>query len=143
MNDAPMINELRRLREQCVVMMQRIDAILPEVEELASPVGHDFPLVVAGRCERISQHALDCWRERTGSKKSDASVMARIAENMGNAREMLLHKKYLVLEMIAHGQHSRFFNLGDMIYVVEEGMIVTIQKWAVDRWYLKPEAPTP
>ena len=135
-----MIAELKRLREQCLATVAKIDAILPEAEEWASPVGKTLPLVVEGRCQSIAQHAIDRYRERTGSKKCDATVCERLAARIASAEEMQLKPKYRVIELIAHGTPAQYWRSSDILFVVEGGVIVTIHRGEAGRWI--PLAPS-
>lgn len=137
----PMIAELKRLRARCLETVAAIDAILPEAEEFTSPVGKNLPLIVSGRCHAISQHAIERFRERTGSKKSDATVCERLASRIATAEEMELKPKFHVIEMIAHGTHAQYWRSHDLMFVVEAGTIVTIHYGEADRWVPKAIAP--
>lgn len=139
-HSTPMIAELKRLREHCLQTVAGIDAILPEAEEFTSPVGKNLPLVVAGRCTAISLHAIARFRERTGSKKSDATVCERLAERLSAAQEMALKPKFRVIELLAHGTPAQYWRSHDIMFVVEAGLVITIHLGEADRWVPKAES---
>ena len=140
MNESPekLTMKLRALREQCQELAQCLDAILAQVEAEQNPVGKSLPLLVEGRCTGITIHAIDRFRERTGCNKSDEIVCARIAARIVIAAEWQLKPRYLVIEMLAHEGHSRFFRDKDLLFVVEDGIIVTIHRGEANRWEPKP-----
>ena len=129
-----MLDELRRLRAQCVATIARIDAILPECEGFEVPVSASRPLAVAGRCETVTQHAIDRYRERTGSKKSDEKVCDQLHCRRANAQEMELKPQFRLIELLAHGTPSRFFREKDLVLVVENAALVTVHHGQADRW---------
>jgi hypothetical protein len=131
------LDELKVLRSCCVSVLQRIDAILPQCEEWTATEGGNLPLVVEGRCEVISRHAIDRFRERTGTNKPDEVIVKRVAARLAIADEMELKPKYRVLELMAHGVHSKYWRSHDLIFVIESGVIVTVHRGEAERWTLK------
>lgn len=134
-----MIDALKRLRAHCLGIIEGIDAILPQCEEWASPVGKSVPLAVTGKCEAISLHAIQRFRERTGSKKSDETVCNSVAAQLSSAKEMVLKLKYRVIELLAHGTPARYFQRGELMFVVELGVVVTVHRGEAERWIPKSE----
>lgn len=93
-----------------------------------------FPCVAIGRCELVTQHAIDQYRSRAGSTKGDVSQANKIATRIASGVEMKLKPKFLVIEMIDHGVHARYFRHADMMFVVENGVCVTCHHGTADRW---------
>ncbi len=137
-----MIEDLKRLRAECAATIARIDAILPQCEEAETlPVGnttHPLESPVDGRCVGINQHAINRYRERTGSKKSDATIINQLHARLASADEWELKPHFRVIELLSHGQPARYFKQADLMMVVENETLVTVHKATADRWILKP-----
>ena len=131
-----LIRELKSLREQCAGIVSRLDEIIPQCED-TSCGQHKRPLIVPDRCEFITQHAIDRFRERNGSKKSDENICARIKDRIAGAQELELKPKFRVVEMLAHGGHARYFRSADLVFVVQDGFILTAHAGDADRWVPK------
>lgn len=130
---------LTKLRRSLSDAISAIDALSsPQEQVLSDPLGV-VPLEVAGRCTGITQHAIDRYRERTGTNKGALAIVKRIKERLTEAQEWRLKEKWRVVEMIAHGAHSKYFRHGDTFFVVEGGVIVTCHKGEADRWEPSPK----
>lgn len=108
--------------------------MLGTMAALPPPSLEPQPLRVVGICERISAHALSRYRERTGLKKSDASVINRIRERIERADEWKLKERFRLIELLAHGGQSRFFKDRDMLFVIENETVITCHHGQADRW---------
>ena len=129
------IAELKSLRCQINRTLKQIDAVLIQCGGWDAPVTHTRTLIVEGRCKEISSHALERYRERSGSIKSDDTVIRLLTERIGKAKEMELLPKFKLIEMLAHGTNTRYFRCQDgMMAVVENDIIVTIHKGEAKRW---------
>lgn len=134
---------LLKLREQCVGTIALIDKMLGELPEPLAPDSCCQPFVVEGRCATITAHALQRYRERTGTTKGEVSVLNRIRERMEKAEEIRLKEKFRLIELLAHGRIARFFRQADMVFVVEDGMLITTHNGTADRWEPMPAPERP
>lgn len=73
-----MIQQLKALRKHCADTIARIDAILPQVEDFAGTPTLRREMLVEGRCTHVTQHAIDRFRERSGSNKGDQTIINRM-----------------------------------------------------------------
>jgi hypothetical protein len=89
---------------------------------------------VAGRCKLVSQHAIDRYRERLDCKKSDEGIRNRIAKKIACAKETWLMPEHEAPEIMLHGRPSRFYRLGEIIFVVRDMVVVTLHKGESQRW---------
>lgn len=128
-----LLSELKTLRRQCAAMVERLDVVIAQGDTLP-PHEHLRPLVVEGRCKEVSQHAIDRFRERTGTTKGDLSIINQMGRRLTTAEEMVLLERYRIYELLSHGRHSRYFRSNDLIFVVEEERILTVHKGQADRW---------
>lgn len=127
------LSHLRVLREHCVATIATIDELMALCPETS---GQDrLPLKVPGCCEWVTQHALDRFRERSGSKRSDERVLGQMASQLCASTEIELKPQFRIVELMAHGLHARFFRAPNgMVFVVEEGVLVTAHAGTADRW---------
>lgn len=128
-----MIADLRTLRSQMARMIQQVDLILSECD--AAPTGADLRNPIdCERAKSVSLHALSRYRERTGTQKSDQTVCNRITEQLMRAQPMRLKPEFMAIEMINHGIHANYWRLGDLMFVVENEVVVTVHRGEADRW---------
>lgn len=130
------MSNLARLFQACETILKLRDEFGDLlIERPDNEVLH--PLLVSGRCKQITQHALDRYRERTGSTKGDEATLNKIASRIANAVEYELKERFKAVELIDHGTHSRYFRHMEMMFVVDDGVVVTAHKGEADRWVLK------
>lgn len=135
---AALVHKLHHLRANCVTIIDQVDSILAELpDDVASPTAQE-ELCVPGKCKAITQHALDRYRERTGTRKSDEAILTRIVTRMLGAVEWELKPRFKLTELLAHGQEARYWREGDLLFVVENQVIVTVHHGTADRWRAKP-----
>lgn len=135
MSDVTLVNELTRLKQSLLSAVTRIDELLQtgEVDAVESATSR-LPIIVTGRCEYATQHAVDRFRERTQSKKSDATLLQRMRERIERADEFQLKPRYRIAEALAHNAHARYFRSNDLMFVIEGGGVVTVHHGKADRW---------
>jgi len=137
-----MIQQLKALRKHCADTIARIDAILPQVEDFAGTPTLRREMLVEGRCTHVTQHAIDRFRERSGSNKGDQTIINRMTTRLQDAEEMELKERYRINELLAHGTPARYFKHADIIFVIEGGAVVTAHNGQADRWIPKPTLAT-
>lgn len=103
-----------------------------------------YPLPVAGRAKWLSFHAMDRYRERFNKKTQHTNtVLCHLAWMLSDAVEMELKKRFLVLEMIDHGEHARYWRHGNLMFVVRGDIVVTVHNAAAEhRWKFKKTKTT-
>jgi len=80
-------------------------------------------------------HAIDRFRERTGSNQSDEEVCRKLLEMMAKAKEVKLKPPYNVVALLNHDfRDARYFRSGGFILVVEGDCISTVHHGQADRW---------
>ena len=84
----------------------------------------------------IIPHAIQRYRERTGSKQSEENVRKKIFKIILKGCEVKLKPKYRVIALINHRfENARYFrNSNGMIVVVENNVVKTIHKGTANRW---------
>lgn len=130
---------LLALRAQCEATIKAIDEILGDLPESLTPDPHKQPFVVTGICTEITAHAIIRYRERTGTKKGEVATLNKIRERMEKAEEWRLKQKFRLIELLAHGTPSRFFKDDDMLFVVENGLVITCHHATGNRWEPMPK----
>jgi hypothetical protein len=82
-----------------------------------------------------TMHAIDRFRERTGSKHSDEEVCRKLLEMLATAKEVKLKPPYNVIALLNHNfQDARYFRSGGFILVVEGDCISTVHHGQAGRW---------
>jgi hypothetical protein len=80
-------------------------------------------------------HAIDRFRQRTGSTQSDVEVCGKLLDMLAKAREVRLRPPYNVIALLNHDFHdARYFRSGGFILVVEDDCISTVHNGQADRW---------
>ena len=118
-------------------MAARIECVLNDCQIIPMPSQQKYPLIVQGKCDWITQHAIDRYRERTQSKKSDASILKHIENWLCQSVEMQLKDKFKLDEALSHDAPARYFKFHDMIFVVDSGVVLTAHQGTADRWIKK------
>lgn len=133
-----LLRELQRIRKDCAGLAQSIDDLLSRIEVPVLPLSDTIPMAVEGRCHALTRHALERYRQRTGSLKSDATIATRIACAIASGEEWEMKAQFRLVELIAHGQAARYFKTpGELIYIVENGVVVTCHHGRADKWQKK------
>lgn len=100
-----------------------------EAKEVSFPKSHNLV---------VSDHALERFRERTGSTASDITIANTLRSAVENGQEMELHERYRIIELLNHGfKHARFFKYGASLVVVTDNIITTIHNQQAYRWHKK------
>jgi len=88
---------------------------------------------------RVTNHAVNRWRERTGSKHADEKIRVKIRGMVDAGEEMEMKKKFRVLALIDHRFDDAKYIRGKngMIFVVVNDTVVTIHNGRADRWERK------
>lgn len=127
------------LRGQCLATVEAIDKILGELPESLAADPAIQPLEVIGVCEKITAHAVTRYRERTGTKKGEVATLSRIRQRLEMADEWRLKEKFRLIELLAHGRESKIWKQGDMVFIVEDGVVITCHHGTADRWERMPK----
>ena len=113
--------QLRAIRE---TFQSGIDAI----NAMLSPA-RNIEMFVRGRCATLSAHAIERYRQRTGSKKGDVSITNNIRAIVALGKEVFLRPEYQLREMLYHTAKARFFWYGALIAIIEDGIVVTVYEY--------------
>ena len=87
----------------------------------------------------VSQHAIDRYRDRTGSNKSSKIIVERIKDQLSKAEEYVLKQKFKVIALLSHNfEESQYFKTRNgMIFVVLDNTVKTVHEGTADRWEKK------
>ena len=97
-----------------------------EMESTATPL----PAV-----KSISVHAIERFRQRTGSKQTDEQICFKLFELFEQSREVKLKPPFNVIALLNHNfREARYFRAGGFILVVEGDCISTIHGGEAKRW---------
>ena len=78
---------------------------------------------------KITKHAIDRYRQRTGATCSDIIAEDRILSMMGRADEVRLKEECRVASLLAHKfELANYYILGELVFVVVNNSLVTIHK---------------
>jgi hypothetical protein len=134
---ASLLQNLRSAETNLRGLLRAIQGIISEVEAIP-PDALNEPVIVEGRCKAMTAHAIERFRERTGSKKSDGHIAEQVSAAIRVATELELKAKYRAVELIAHGGQARYFRApSGLVFVVENEVIVTVHHGEADRWTVK------
>ena len=88
---------------------------------------------------QISAHAIERFRERTGSKKNDKSIQKRLLFFLNKSTEVELSKGYYrSIAIINHNfKVATYYQYGEWIMVVESNELKTIHRGEAKRWRKK------
>jgi hypothetical protein len=83
----------------------------------------------------ISRHAIDRFRKRTGSKKSDDAIQKQLLRFLEDGKEVQPTGNYGVVQLLNHNlKPASYFAYGSFILVVEDNVLVTIHSNESKRW---------
>jgi hypothetical protein len=83
----------------------------------------------------VRMHAIDRFRERTGSKQSEEEICHKLLEMLAKAKEVKLKPPYNVVALLNHDfRDARYFRSGGFILVVEGDCISTVHHGQAGRW---------
>jgi len=87
---------------------------------------------------KITGHAVDKWRDLTGSKRQDSIIKDTLTEMLIGAREVYLKKQYTVRQLMNNRyKKARYFSHSSRyILVINEDMdtMITIHEGKAGRW---------
>lgn len=85
---------------------------------------------------RVSQHAIDRYRERLGaSSQSTFKVAHNLRLMLKDSTEHRLKPKFSVVELLDHNfKKARYYRHGKWMLVVGDNTILTLHKGTADRW---------
>lgn len=87
------------------------------------------------RFAKVSPHAIQRFRERTGCNKSDYKVERRLRAMLLGAREVPVKPEWRLTQLLNHcGRDARYFDRDGMILVLEGDLIRTVHMGQADRW---------
>jgi len=85
--------------------------------------------------QRPSPHAIQRFRERTGSEKSDEKIRLKLLALWANAKEVKLKREYRAIALLNHGlREARYFRAGGFVLVIENDQISTVHNGEAGRW---------
>ncbi len=134
---------LLTLREQCAATIATIDRALGQLPEPLTPDPRRQPLVVPGVCTEITAHAIERFRERTGTKKGEISTLNRMRERLERAERWRLKEKFRLIELLAHGNDSDVWRDRELVFIIESGVVITVHLGTADRWEKMPAPSRP
>lgn len=77
----------------------------------------------------VTNHAIEKWRERTGSKYSEEKVVKKILTGVYTGKEVFPKGKYKVLKLLRHKcEPAKYVYNWGLIFVVVGKHIVTVHK---------------
>mgnify|MGYP003418750951 FL=1 len=88
---------------------------------------------------KVSNHAIERFRERTGCKKSDISIQNKLLKfaDLGKPAEFRT-KGYATLALINHNfERAEYLMYNDWILVIADDCIITIHENESKRWTIK------
>ena len=118
--------QLRAIRETFQTGIEAINAMLSPAQNIE--------MQITGKSSQLSAHAVERYRERTGSKKGDTSVTNSIRAVVALGREVFLRPNAALRERLYHSAQGRFFWHGALVAVVENGIIVTVLNYDSKRF---------
>jgi len=110
--------QLRAIRETFQGGIDAINAMLSPAQNIE--------MQITGKSTLLSAHAVERYRERTGSRKGDVSVTNSIRAIVALGKEVFLRPELKLREMLYHSAKGRFFRYGALVAVVENGIVVTV-----------------
>ncbi len=87
---------------------------------------HDF---------KITDHVIERYRERTGSKKADDIIKEKINNIITRAEEIVLSPAQNIIQLMAHNYvPAKYFKANGFVYVVVDDVVVTVHNNESRRW---------
>ena len=84
---------------------------------------------------KISNHAIERFRERSGTKKNDKEIARKLCYFLTKAKEVELKKHYGVIALLNHDfKPAKYYNYNGWILVVEDDELKTIHMGEAGRW---------
>lgn len=84
---------------------------------------------------KISKHAIERWRERSGASYSDEKVERKLLGLAARAEEVQLQEKYRVLTLMDHRyKEARYLAFGEFLMVIVDDTMVTVHLAEARRW---------
>lgn len=84
---------------------------------------------------RFSGHAIDKFRERTGSKQSDQKVENRLIKMFNRSEKVRPKPKFRVDQLLNHNlKEVEYRKFDNFIFVVDGDMIVTVYRSDPNKW---------
>lgn len=83
----------------------------------------------------ISMHAVERFRQRTGSTKDDTEICFELFGLLEKSEEVKLKPVYRVIALLNHNfREARYFRSDGFLLVVEGDCIQTIHNGTANRW---------
>jgi hypothetical protein len=104
------------------------------IEQLSEAV--DTLLALRSQQFKITKHAIERFRTRSGRKNQSMAVaQQKIANMLDSAKEVQLKPEYLATQLINHGfKEARYFKHCDWMLVVAGESVVTCYRGQAGRW---------
>lgn len=90
---------------------------------------------MAGRDLRVSRHAIQRFRERSGSKKRDAQIETKLLEMAALSTEVEIKPEFRLRQMLNnYCEGATYLNSDGWILVVVGGVLSTLHYGEAERW---------